>query len=246
MLGQHDHAALQFSGGKDSLALLHLARPWLDRITVFFSDTGGVYPHVVEFVHRACADLGAKLVVVKTDVFEYTAKWGLPSDIVPVDVSPEMATRAVLPEKPKQMIQSSLTCCANLIWLPMLNAIQQSGIKLVLRGSKRCDSHQTVPTGFIENGIQYDSPLWDWSDDQVMDFLRDKPMPEQYPEIRDSMDCWACTAHMTSKYAKEKLEFAKRRYPDLWPVMRDRISRVQRTVAEETAKVNAALEVADS
>jgi phosphoadenosine phosphosulfate reductase len=245
MLGSHDHAALQFSGGKDSLALLHLARPWLDRITVFFGDTGAVYPHVIEFVHKTCDDLGAKLVVVKTDMFAYTERFGLPSDIVPVDVSPEMHTRT-FGHKPKQMLQSSLTCCSNLIWIPMFNAIRDSGIKLVLRGTKKCDPHVTVPPGTIdEEGREYSSPLWEWSDQDVMDYLADKPMPDQYPQIQDSMDCWACTGHMSGKYARAKLEYAKQKYPELWPVMKERIQRVQEVVREETDRVNAALEVAN-
>lgn len=246
MLGDHSHAALQFSGGKDSLALLHLARPYLDKITVFFADTGGVYPHVVKFIHRTCAEMGANLVVVKPDmnVFDYTEKFGLPSDIVPVDVSPEMVR--ILPEKPKQMLQSPLTCCGNMLWTPTFNAIRERGIMLVLRGSKACDPHVTVPPGFKdEEGREYSSPLWDWSDEQVMAYLADKEMPEQYPAIKDSMDCWACTAHMGGKYAKAKLEFAKKRYPELWPEMRDRIQRVRHTVAEETARINDALSAAE-
>ena len=44
MLGSHKHAVLQFSGGKDSTALMYLARPWLDRITVIFGETGATFP----------------------------------------------------------------------------------------------------------------------------------------------------------------------------------------------------------
>jgi phosphoadenosine phosphosulfate reductase len=246
MLGKHEHAALQFSGGKDSLALLHLAKPYLDKITVFFADSGAVYPHVVDFVHKTCADLGANLVVVKPPIslFDYHEKFGLPSDIVPVDVSPEMTQ--ILPRKPAQMIQSPLSCCGAMLWAPTFNAIRERGIKLVLRGSKARDRHTTVPHGFIDEfGTEYSSPLWDWTDADVLDLLADKDVPDQYTKgIGDSMDCWACTAHMGGKYAKAKLEYAREHYPDLWPVMKERIGRVVKTVAEQTAHINEALSVA--
>lgn len=246
MLGNHDRAALQFSGGKDSLALLHLARPYLDKITVFFGDTGAVYPHVVDFVHTTCRDLGAKLVIVKppVDLFDYHERFGLPSDIVPVEVSPEMM--AFKPVKPKQMLQSPMTCCGALLWAPMTRAVNESGLPLVLRGSKACDPHVSVPPGFKDaDGREYGSPLWDWSDADVLDYLADKEVPDQYNHgIGDSMDCWACTAHMDGKYAKAKLEYARDNYPDLWPVMKERIGRVVKTVAEQTAHINEALSVA--
>jgi 3'-phosphoadenosine 5'-phosphosulfate sulfotransferase (PAPS reductase)/FAD synthetase len=245
VLGRHKHAALNFSGGKDSLALLHLARPWLDEITVFFGDTGAVYPHVVDFVHKTCADLGATLVTVKPpmSLADYHEKFGLPSDIVPVDASPEMAP--YIAAKPKQMLQSPLMCCGNMIWNPIQQAIRERGIMLVLRGSKKCDPHVGAPPGTIDaDGREYASPLWDWSDEDVMKFLADKEMPAQYPEIKDSMDCWACTGFMGGQYAKAKLEYARKHYPDLWPQMNERIVRVRETVAAETARINEALSVA--
>ena len=81
MLGSDETAVLQFSGGKDSTALLYLARPHLDRITVLFADTGAVYPHVVRFIHETCAKLGVRLEVVRPPlpVDAYTAVAGLPS-----------------------------------------------------------------------------------------------------------------------------------------------------------------------
>jgi len=50
--------AIQFSGGKDSLAVLYQLRPLLDQAAVYFGDTGGVYPHMVKFVHETCKKLG--------------------------------------------------------------------------------------------------------------------------------------------------------------------------------------------
>ena len=40
ILDRHERIALQFSGGKDSLALWGLMRPHLDRVVVYHVDTG--------------------------------------------------------------------------------------------------------------------------------------------------------------------------------------------------------------
>lgn len=244
MLAENERAALQFSGGKDSLALLHLARPYIDRITVFFGDTGAIYPHVFEFVVETCKELGAKLVIVDPplNVIDYTNQYGLPSDIVPVNATHDMARW--MPVKPKQLIQASLSCCGQMVWRPMMAAIEKAGLNIVLRGSKSTDPHVTVPDGYVENGTEYRSPLWDWTDEDVLSYLKDKKMPKQYPEIVDSMDCWVCTAHMGGKYAGAKLEFAKKNYPELWPEIERRIRAVRETVRTETAVIETALAVA--
>ncbi len=47
MMEGHERIALECSGGRDSLALVHLLRPELDRITVFWLNTGAAIPQTV-------------------------------------------------------------------------------------------------------------------------------------------------------------------------------------------------------
>ena len=49
-LDRHGRGALQFSGGKDSLALVYLLRPQWDRLTLYHVDTGDLLPEVREIV----------------------------------------------------------------------------------------------------------------------------------------------------------------------------------------------------
>jgi 7-cyano-7-deazaguanine synthase in queuosine biosynthesis len=150
LLADNERAILEFSGGKDSTALLYLARPWLDRIVVYFADPGVTYPHVVEHVHRTCEALGAKLEVIKPPVTieEWHEAEGLPSDIVPVESTAEMAW--MMKDKAPQKLQPYTRCCAAMIWLPLQNAIKASGIKTVLRGSKACDARVGVADGYAD------------------------------------------------------------------------------------------------
>jgi 3'-phosphoadenosine 5'-phosphosulfate sulfotransferase (PAPS reductase)/FAD synthetase len=200
-----------------------------------------VYPHVQEFVLRTCRELGANLKIVRPemDAHKFTERFGLPSDVIPMESTEVMAQFAAI--KPKTLLQPAVNCCSKMLWEPMQRSIKESGIKLVLRGTKACDHRQGVPHGHIdEDGIEYRSPLWDWSHDQVMEYLTGKELPDQYPEIMDSMDCWICTGHMTGEYAKAKLDYAKLKYPELWPHLEDRIVRVREAIESETDKLNQA------
>jgi len=46
----HDKMALQFSGGKDSLALAYLLKPYWGRLTFYHLDTGDLLPEIRDLV----------------------------------------------------------------------------------------------------------------------------------------------------------------------------------------------------
>ncbi|MCW2541339.1 MAG: sulfate adenylyltransferase small subunit [Frankiales bacterium] len=67
VLGQFERPVLLFSGGKDSIVMLHLAMKayWPSRLPfpVMHVDTGHNFPEVIEYRDRKLADWGVKLVV---------------------------------------------------------------------------------------------------------------------------------------------------------------------------------------
>jgi len=239
-----DKAVLQFSGGKDSTALLYLCRPLLNKITVFFSDTGAVYPHVVEFVHETCAKLGAELRVVKPpiSVKDYTEREGLPADIVPIEAMREV--QWTQKDKAPVLVQSYLKCCSAMIFEPMQRAVKESGAKIILRGSKKADSRVGVPDGYVEEGITYLSPLWNWSDADVFAYLDREgvALPKHYPEIPDSLDCWLCTGHLL-RHGAAKIKWTKENCPDLWPELARRVRALRDTVDAERQRLASAFDV---
>lgn len=246
MIWGYKNAVLQFSGGKDSTALLYLARPYLERITVVFVETGATFPHVVKHIHQTCEKLGAKLVTIRppVDVFQHTQENGLPSDIVPVEAT--ALAQVFLKPPPAQILQPYTQCCGAMIWEPMLKYTMDNGVDLVLRGSKACDQRVGIGPKNLVEGITYESPLWDWSDDDVYAYLREQgaELPDHYPEINDSLDCWICTAHL-AHHGDQKMHYIKKNYPDLWPVVADRMNRVRGVIEHEAARIAPAMSAAD-
>lgn len=239
--------AIQFSGGKDSLASLHLSKPIWDRATIYFGDTGGFYPHMVEFVERTCADLGLPLKIMRPPVAmeDYHRQYGLPSDIVPIDASMEMRP---FTKRVGHILQPSVRCCAALQWRGLYQAMIDDGIKHVVRGSKAADQHVGVGDGHAdENGITYHCPVWDWTDDDVFAYLRENQieMAEHYSVSNNSFDCVLCTAFLGSSGARSRIEYTKKRYPEAWPELKRRMLIVRDVIDTERAALNDALSLAD-
>lgn len=239
---------LQFSGGKDSLAVLYLMRDRLSEITVYFGDTGMVYPHMSKFVRDTCEKLGAKLKVItpKTPIGHFQRDFGLPSDIVPVEATAAM--QAYSKEKQPVRIQSVLSCCGAMLWQPLADAMREDGVTTIIRGSKQSDGHVGVADGYVdENGVTYSSPIWDWTDDDVFSYLKEvgAELPIHYSEVNNSFDCYACTAFLTHPGAKERLEWTKRNYPSLWPEIEMRLRAVRHVVETERKKVNDTISMLD-
>lgn len=238
--------AIHFSGGKDSLALLHMFQQERDGIRVYFADTGAVYPHVSAFVASTCERLGYELVVVAPPIplAEWHARAGLPSDIVPGEMTVDLAP--FLTEKPATRLQSYASCCGAMVWRPMYERMLADRIQLVIRGSKRTDKLFFAPDGYVDdNGIRYMMPLQDWSDEAVFAFLkaRGAGLAKHYDEINASLDCSLCTAFQGHTGAAAKLRWTREHYPELWPELARRLRLVQGVVDDERAGIRAAFAV---
>lgn len=188
--------ALLFSGGKDSLACLHLYREQWPNIYVVWVNTGAAYSSTIVEMEKWRKKL-PHFVELKSDQPGNVAQFGWPSDIVPVHVSAEGVLAGY---DPPFLVQSYMTCCAINIWTPTWRFVQEKKIKKLIRGQKLSDGrrgslrHGSVAPG----GVEILHPLEDWTDEKVWEYLAEvgAEVPSYYRVERTSRDCWNCTAYL--------------------------------------------------
>lgn len=228
--------AIQFSGGKDSLACLYLYRDDPEAV-VLYADSGSAVPHVREFVHQTVKTLGMRLHVVgpETSCEQWQDETGYPADILPVDASPIM--REAGRERFAALVPYA-ACCYRNLWEPLMRGIAEIGADTAVRGAKGCDPKLSVPDGYVENGITFLSPLWNWSDADVFAYLDrvGATLPPQYAGGADSLDCWCCTAYM-DHHGVKRFEYLKAHYPDLYARARERLGTVRNTLSAALAEI---------
>lgn len=235
---------LQFSGGKDSLACLYKWRDRLDDVTVLFSDTGAIFPHVRQFVIDACASLGADLVIVEPaePIRSFHERLGVPADVVPVFSTVELAPYLTETEK-RPLVNPVMRCCASMLLAPMQEFVDKARPQFVVRGSKKADRRVGVPDGHVENGITYLSPLWNMTDADVFAYLDEvgAKLPTHYATVNDSLDCYLCSGHLTFGTGAARVEYTRRQHPDLWPELERNLTVMRSAIGRELALVDEAL-----
>lgn len=163
-------AALQFSGGKDSLALVYFMQALWPFCDVIFMDTGDALPETIERVEEV-KGLVPKFTWLKSDSLAYRKEHGDPNR------------------------ESWIRCCVANVYKPMHEYVLSQGYRQIIRGTKAIDPHlHLVFPGDVLDGILYTFPLWHWTDRDVMQYLGDK-LPKPYKMGAIGMpDCATCTA----------------------------------------------------
>jgi len=199
-IDRHERIALQFSGGKDSLACLYLLRPFWDQITVYWLNSGDAFPETISLMQKI-REMVPHFVEVESDVRKVHGLYGIPSDIVPESSTP--FGRMVGGEGP--VIQGRYSCCFATIMKPLHERMISDGITLIIRGQRSDDQVKApIRSGFVEAGIEYLFPVEDWSSSQVMKFLRDQDVtiPRFYQMLDEAPDCMTCSAWWEKGAAK--------------------------------------------
>jgi len=232
-LQRHERIALQVSGGRDSIACLYLLRPYLDRITVYWCNTGAAFPETVSTMQKLRA-LCPHFVEIDGQQPDAIDRFGLPSDLVPATHTPI----GVLAEgEVRQLIQDRYSCCANVIMLPLYRRMVEDGITLVIRGQKGADRFKSpIRSGTVEDGVEYLFPIEGWSSKQVMAYLReqDAPIPRFYEMLNGAPDCMTCSAWWEEGAAA----YLKRYHHAAYQEVQSRLNVISDAVAGSIANFN--------
>ena len=200
---------LALSGGKDSMACLHLLRDELD--CAIYIDTGFSYPET-----RAMIDYAATLIPVHrvvVDRAKQQREHGLPSDVVPV----EWTTVGQAMTRPKAvLIQPSFQCCYSNLAQPLQDKAKRLGATHIVTGQRNDEpARATSRNGEVVDGLIRLYPLAEWTRAQVLDYLASKmDIPPHYALTQTSLDCFDCTCFYAE--SKDRIVWMKDKYPDAW------------------------------
>ena len=222
----------QFSGGKDSLAMLYLLEEYWPDMTVYWVNAGDSFPETLELVERVRA-MVPRFVEIEGAQRQSIVQFGLPSDLVPVNSTPigiQATGRGAL-------IQDRYSCCVRSRMLPLANRMTEDGITLIVRGQKNVDTHKgPLRSGDVDAGIQYLFPLENWTTDQVYAYLEDRgiELPRFYESMKDAPDCMTCSAWWEEGRAK----YLERHHPEQYVVYQQRLDVIRDAVHEHITAFN--------
>jgi 3'-phosphoadenosine 5'-phosphosulfate sulfotransferase (PAPS reductase)/FAD synthetase len=209
-LDRHQKIALSFSGGKDSLAVVHLLMEHLDRVTIYHLDTGDLLPEMRESVDRVRC-WAPNFVTVRTDVLAWQKEHGLPTDLLPHSAHP---VGQAMGEHKAKLVARYDCCFANLM-APIYQRIRADGNTLLIRGTKSVDMKRLpLRSGEGETALELWYPLQDWSNDQVFEYLNANciPIPRVYDHVVNSPECARCSAW----WGEGRATYLKQYHPDLF------------------------------
>jgi 3'-phosphoadenosine 5'-phosphosulfate sulfotransferase (PAPS reductase)/FAD synthetase len=199
--------ALAFSGGKDSMACLHLMRDVID--CAIYIDTGYTYPETELMVHYASNIVHLHRVCV--DRKAQNDREGIPAEIVPVDwtrLGQEVGGKKSI------KLQSYLGCCWDNISWPLISTAKKLGVTQLIVGQREQD-WKKAPVGMFSviEGIERVQPINDWTTEDVIRYLETKmDIPPHYFMEHSSLDCYDCPAY--SQSTKDRVAWTKIHYPD--------------------------------
>lgn len=235
-LSSYRNPALQFSGGKDSLACLYMLRPQLDKLTVYWINTGDTPPETRSVVDQVRPWI-PRFVEVETNVEAWRNEHGLPSDIVPASGHLLGAAYGM----GTMRVSNRFDCCFYNLMLPMHNRMVEDGVDAVVRGTKLVDTGRVPAEGrtpFYEVLL----PLRDWSHDEVFAYLRavgapENPIYEQFGSI-SAPECMGCTAW----WDDNKAAYFKARHPHRHGEYVAKLAQIKSAVRSHLIELNRELE----
>lgn len=229
---RHEKIAMQLSGGRDSIAVLYLMRPFLDRLTVYWVNTGAAFPETVDLMDQLRAWI-PNFVEIDGNQPAYVEQFGIPSDIVPASATP--IGRLVGGAAPA--IQDRYSCCVNVMMLPMQKRMMADEITLIIRGQKNADKLKSnMKSGMREYGAELLFPIEDWTSREVMDYLKAEqtPVPRFYEMLESAPDCMTCSAYWEEGHAA----YLKRYHHEHYVEVQRRLDIIQHAVGVHISHFN--------
>lgn len=199
-LAQDNTLYLQWSGGRDSQLLAEFLADMPEvkegKITLVLLsvDTGDWPEETKERLAKWSEVPHVRVERITSNSLDYRAMFGDPFDIV---------VSTLQPNAPRV---SHLQCCHANRAAPMNAHIVQKGYHTIIRGTRNADAVAWAREREVAQTYTIYNLLWDWTEDEVMAMLKDRPTFYDYGS-HASVDCMSCTGwatHNTIGYVRAK------------------------------------------
>jgi 3'-phosphoadenosine 5'-phosphosulfate sulfotransferase (PAPS reductase)/FAD synthetase len=199
-LRKYKNPCVCFSGGKASLAVLHMVKRCKGDVPVVFNDTGVEHPATVEYVKQIADLWHLDLIITKPDMtfWEIVDRYGFPG----IRASKKEKADPSRGKKNRQHPK----CCDILKRDPMVKIIRKYGFDLAFLGIQACESRnrflwiaQRGQFSYNKHwGITKCYPIAFWTDQDLMDYIKryNLPLNPVYKMGFDRTGCLPCTANL--------------------------------------------------
>lgn len=240
--------AVWVSGGKDSLTLLHLLRPWRAKVTVVHLHEPDGFPDVTPnlmLCMNAWGFLRSVQILPRTSFTSYVEEFGWPVDVVPTALD-GATTRPMSPYYTGGIKLASWWHCSLYRHLqPIMWATAAIAPTVVLSGTRGSDAPffaQTPEWTGQYAGWQRVDPIHHWTTRQVYDYIaiHEISLPEYYSVKRHTdewewHDCLSCTwqpEHWTMLKQHYPREYEKR-----WPAAQAVFTTLREQMSDLTVRL---------
>ncbi|HEY3273604.1 MAG TPA: phosphoadenosine phosphosulfate reductase family protein [Methanocella sp.] len=185
--GQHRKlpVTVSFSGGKDSLVVLNIARKAVRNLTAFFANTGLEFPETVEYVERFTREAGIGLKVENAG--------GAFEENFPAFGPPAKDFR----------------WCCKVCKLGPISSFLSAGEVITVDGKRRYESFQRGNIGAVERnpfvpGQISVYPVRDWRALEIWLYIRMEHLPYNplYDQGFERIGCWLCPSALQAEYVR--------------------------------------------
>lgn len=243
----YKNVACWASGGKDSTVLLHLLRPWADRVTVLSVIMDNGFPGVQECLEDHCRAWGftnLQIMLPPISFPQYIQNFGWPAQLIPTAMDGPLLD-PFYDGGPK--LSSWWHCSVLRVIWPLMQASQEAKVDAVLTASRKSDAPAHGRIGPVieahDVGIagwtRYDM-LHQWSTDQIWSYIdtHDIALPPLYQWKRhmltDAPDCIDCP--FSAEYVTWTKEHDPVLYERIMTGFRPALKRMQALAMQELAK----------
>ena len=199
-----DKVAVAFSGGRDSLVALDLARKIKPDITVIFVNTGIEFPESLEYTRQLAKDWNLKFheANARVNFWRLTEEQGIP-------VAGRGNTTFMRDLSEKAGVKLSNSCCHRMKETPARQFYRDHDIEGTVTGLRVSESLMRKLNFADYGALRYSStyrtliswPLYAWLDEDIAKYIKKNNLPLNpiYDMGYKRVGCWACLQDMFHK-----------------------------------------------